>query len=441
MAHTNRYHMQEGGAMVARGSAMMPIAAGRGLGGGTLVNSAICFRTPDAVLSGWTALLGDDRYGPAKMAPIFEEIEQILQVGPTHESIAGENNLIIVRGAKALGLPGGLVRRNTPGCQGCAQCNVGCPVGAKASVDRNLIPMAVLRGAIVQADVKVDEVLITDDCAVGVAGSIRHPDTRRELGRITVRAPAVFVCCGGVGTPRLLAYSGIANRLGPAVGEGLHVHPGSAVLGRCRHKVKMWHGATQGAFFEHPDLPGVLPHTLSAPPGALILLLNAMGIHGKDAIAELPYLCGCVVMVSDQGVGRVGATSDGRADLRYWFDDGDVERIKRGMVETARVLQAGGATTLMAPVHGVGMHETVDGFEAALADRTIEDFTLYASHPMASCRMGLDANTSVVGPTGEAHRLPGLFVADSSVFPTSLGVNPQLTTATLATAIARGLVG
>jgi choline dehydrogenase-like flavoprotein len=53
--------------------------------------------------------------------------------------------------------------------------------------------------------------------------------------------------------------------------------------------------------------------------------------------------------------------------------------------------------------------------------------------------MGADPETSVVGPTGEAHHLPGLFLADSSVFPTSLGVNPQLTTMTLATAIGRAV--
>jgi len=53
--------------------------------------------------------------------------------------------------------------------------------------------------------------------------------------------------------------------------------------------------------------------------------------------------------------------------------------------------------------------------------------------------MGADPATSVIGPTGEAHGLPGLFLADSSVFPSSLGVNPQLTTMTLATAIARGV--
>ena len=264
--------------------------------------------------------------------------------------------------------------------------------------------------------------------------------TGESVGRLTVEADQVFVCAGGVGTPRLLHHAGLARRLGPAVGRGLHVHPGNAVLGICDHEVKMWAGATQGAWFEHPDLPGVLPHTLAAPPGTLLLILGQVGRQAKENLKLLPYLCGCVVMISDKGEGTVGARSDGRAAISYSFDPGDVERIKAGMVETARVLLAGGARLLLAPVHGVGEHATLESFQAALAPRTIHDFALYASHPMASCRMGADPATSVVGPTGEAHAVRGLYLADSSIFPTSLGVNPQLTTMTLATAIGRAVV-
>lgn len=441
MAHTSRYHMQEGGAMVARSSdAIMPIAAGRGVGGGSLVNSAICFRTPDAVLDSWTEQLGgDDRYSPAQLGPVFDEIEALIQVGVTPDAIAGENNRIIVRGAAALDLPGGLIRRNTPHCNGCGICNFGCPVGGKASVDRNLLPIARAHGAIVQADVKVDQILITDDRAAGVSGTVHDTDTREPVGRLTVHAPRVVVCCGGVGTPRLLHHAGLAQRLGPAVGRGLHVHPGNAVLGWCEHSVQMWSGATQGAYFEDPALPGVLPHTLNAPPAALLVLLGSVGPQAKADLHELHHYCGCVVMISDKGEGSVGATRDGRASISYRFDPGDVERIKAGMVATARVLLAGGASRVLGPVHGLGVHEDADSFAEALASRTIHDFALYASHPMASCRMGLDPQTSVIGPSGEAHQLPGLFLADSSIFPTSLGVNPQLTTMTVATVLGRRL--
>jgi choline dehydrogenase-like flavoprotein len=440
LAHAQRYHMQEAGTMVARGRQFIPVAAGRGVGGGSLVNSAICFRTPAAVLDGWReALGGDDRYSPARLAPIFDEIEALIGVGVTRDEVAGENNRIVVRGAAALGLPGGLLRRNTPGCVGCGLCNYGCPSGGKGSVDRNLIPLAIAAGATVQGDIKVDAILHDSGRVTGVSGRVLHTETGEQRGRITVHAPRVVISAGGIGTPRLLHHTGVADLLGPAVGRGLHLHPGSAILGECDTPVYMWRGATQGAYFEHPDLPGVLPHSFNAPPDTLLLLLGNVGLEAKRDIQRLPNLCGCVVMISDHGEGRVGSTTDGRADISYAFDPHDIERIKAGMVETARVLIAGGARRVTAPVHALGWHETPEALGKAVQDKQITDFALYASHPMASCRMGADPQTSVIGPTGEAHGLGGLFIADSSIFPTSLGVNPQLTTMVLATAIARGM--
>jgi choline dehydrogenase-like flavoprotein len=439
--NAQRYHFQEGGAMVAGGSGLMPIAAGRGVGGGSLVNSAIALRTPAAVLDGWAALLGgDDRFSRSKLDPVYDEIEALIGVGVSSEAVSGENNLIIARGAAKLGLPGGLIRRNAPGCVGCSHCNNGCPSGGKASVDRNLLAMAREHGAVVQADVKVDTVLVEGDRAGGVAGVVHHTETLAPVGRLVVRAPTVIIAAGGVGTPRLLHHAGLASRLGARVGAGLHVHPGNAVLGLCDHEVAMWRGATQGAWFEDPELPGVLPHTFNAPPAVVSALLLQNGFVGKAAFEVMPHLCGAVVMISDKGEGSVGATSEGRASLKYWFDDHDIDRIKAGMVSTARVLLAGGARRVFGAVHGVGIHDSAASFERALARSVIADFALYAAHPMASCRMGADPSRSVVGVDGQAHGLRSLYVADSSVFPTSLGVNPQLTTMVVATVLGRSMV-
>lgn len=440
-SHTMRYHMQEDGAMVAQGTGFMPIAAGRGVGGGSLVNSAISFRTPAPVLDGWASVLGgDDGFSRASLEPTYDEISEIIGVGYTPEDISGENNRIIVRGAKALGLPGGIIPRNAPACVGCSLCNYGCPSGGKASVDRNLIVQARDAGTIVQGDVKITEILIENDRAVGVRGGVFETDTRERKGTITVRAAKVVLSAGAVGTPRLLHYSGVAARLGERVGKGLHVHPGNAVIGLCDHEVHMWRGATQGAYFDLPDHPGILPHTFNAPPGVVLVLMGKVGQEAKEAHQLLNRLCGAVVMVSDHGEGTVGATSEGRAQLTYNFDLGDVDRIKIGMVETAKVLMAGGAKKVFGIVHGVGWHDSPESFEKALASRTIDDFSLYASHPMATCRMGADPKTSVIGPRGQTHGLPGLYISDASIFPTSLGVNPQLTTMTMSTVLGRRIL-
>ena len=70
---------------------------------------------------------------------------------------------------------------------------------------------------------------------------------------------------------------------------------------------------------------------------------------------------------------------------------------------------------------------------------TIKDFTLYAAHPMGTCRMSRDIGSGVVDRSGRAHGLRNLWLADASVFPSSLGVNPQLSTMVMGTRVGRAL--
>ncbi len=439
-ANMARYHMQEGGSVLARGQTIFPIAAGRGVGGGTLVNSALSFRTPSAVLEEWVEVLRDDRWSPAAVLPVIEEVERIVGVCTTPADIAGGNNLLIVEGAKKLGYPGGLAPRSTPGCRGCGICNFGCPTNGKASTNFTFLPRAVAAGAVIQAEAYINEILEEGGRAAGVRGYAVHPETHERGGPITVRAPRVVVSAGAIGTPRLQWAAGWGNRLGGAVGEGLHIHPGGATLGIHPERIELWKGATQGAYFHDPNLPGVLPHTFTAPPEVCLGTLEAVGPNLEKGLAELPHLCGIIVLVSDEGTGRVRATRDGRADVTYDFLDSDLQRAKDGMIVAAEVLLAAGATEVFAPVHGLGRHTNAASMRAAIVDRVIDDFVMYCAHPMSSCRMGTDPATSVVDTDGQAHLLPGLFLADASVFPTSIGVNPQITTMTVGTIVGRRIV-
>jgi choline dehydrogenase-like flavoprotein len=55
-------------------------------------------------------------------------------------------------------------------------------------------------------------------------------------------------------------------------------------------------------------------------------------------------------------------------------------------------------------------------------------------------RMGGDPSRAVVNAVGEAHAVKNLFVCDASVFPTSVGVPPQVTVMALATRTAQHIV-
>ena len=139
-------------------------------------------------------------------------------------------------------------------------------------------------------------------------------------------------------------------------------------------------------------------------------------------------------------MGSVRARSNGRAKLSYEWADDDVETLKRGMVLSAKILLAGGAVEVRATGHGCGWHPTAEALAAEIADLPLSAFILYSAHPMSTSPMGIDPETAVVNARGKVHRLDGLYMADAGIFPTSLGVNPQLTTMTLGTMVGRAIV-
>ena len=67
------------------------------------------------------------------------------------------------------------------------------------------------------------------------------------------------------------------------------------------------------------------------------------------------------------------------------------------------------------------------------------DLRLEAFHPMSTARMGSDSGTSVTGPDGAVHGIRDLYVADASLFPSSVGVNPMMTIVACASRVARGV--
>ena len=57
---------------------------------------------------------------------------------------------------------------------------------------------------------------------------------------------------------------------------------------------------------------------------------------------------------------------------------------------------------------------------------------LFSAHQMGTARMGRNPETSVAKPTGELHDVRGVWIGDTSAFPSALGVNPMVTCMALA---------
>ncbi|HDH97103.1 MAG TPA: hypothetical protein ENF73_05190 [Proteobacteria bacterium] len=124
--------------------------------------------------------------------------------------------------------------------------------------------------------------------------------------------------------------------------------------------------------------------------------------------------------------------------MLYTLNDEDMRTIRFGLTKVAEIMFAAGAKKVIAGIHGLPM-ELKDISEVRfIRDGNIKntDINVIGNHPMGTCMMGADPKRAVVsglkGNFLELFDLKNLYVCDASVFPTALGVNPQLTIMALA---------
>lgn len=424
-------HLYQGrSVLVAKGKTLMPLAAGRAVGGSTFVNSAICFRAPDGVLREWERDFGW-QFGPERLAPLFAEIEKALDVEKVAPNIARNNSLVFKRGADKLGLAGDFISRNAPGCVGCGVCQLGCPIGGKGSVDKNLLPTAIERGADVYSELRVRELRVERGAVRGLTADILDPEDGAG-GSVEVEAARVFLCAGAFGTPQLLQRNRLCNSSGQ-VGENLHVHPGQAAGAVFDEEIRYWDGVTQG-YFVHMD--DAILETFTGTPE---LFWAALPL-GQMNLRRLKHVASAGCMIRDSGQGRIRWAGEGRLpEIEYQPSDRDRVLHLKGARELARIWFAAGAHTSF-PMLNPTMEpaKTLDEALAQLGDDVPQErLNPYGSHPQSTCRISASSKHGVCKPDGETHEVQNLYVADGSAFPSALGVNPQITILAMATAIAR----
>ena len=107
----------------------------------------------------------------------------------------------------------------------------------------------------------------------------------------------------------------------------------------------------------------------------------------------------------------------------------------------ARLQLAAGAREVMT-LHETPISIRSEADIARIADAPFvaNGHTLFSAHQMGGCPMGSDPRRAVVDTRGRHHQIENLWIADGSVFPTSLGVNPQLSIYALARLFASNIV-
>jgi choline dehydrogenase-like flavoprotein len=425
------------------GNVTISLPMGRAVGGTTVINSGTCFRTPSWVLDSWGRDHNVRDSDPDTMAPYFDQAEEILNVTPVPDEILGRNGEKLREGARALGWSSGPIPRNIRDCHGSGECAFGCPRDAKQAMQLSYLPMAVAKGVRILSNTRVEKIRHDGVRATGVSATLLDPETHKARGTIEIRARTVVVAAGAVYTPLLLKDSGLAGKSGQA-GKNLRIHPGAGAIALFNEDLFAWRGTMQSYFVdERLQSDGVILEATMPPPG-ISYSAGALPFWGEQLIRhveEYPRMASVGMMVSDYCSGRVMRRPRSRAALMlYNLGKDEARRLALGAIMAGEAYFAAGAKEYYPIIRGFPVVRSMQELRAINPEKVKPgDLKPSAYHPMGTARMGEDPRQAVVDSYGKSFACEGLYVCDTSLFPSSTAVNPQLTLMATAHRIGRRL--
>ncbi|GGI08004.1 GMC family oxidoreductase N-terminal domain-containing protein [Egicoccus halophilus] len=425
------------------------VLAGAALGGGTTVNWLNCVRPSEQVRRQWASehgLLGVD-------GPEFDRhLDAVLgRIGANADAsdLNGVNRRL-AQGASALGLDWTVATRNaeraTYDPELAGHTGFGDRSGNKQSTATTYLRDAQADGARLVCGARVRRVTTRAGAATGVEATVRRPDGRSV--DLVVAAPQVVVAAGALETPALLLRSGIG---GPAVGRYLRLHPVPMVGGFYDEDLRHWWGPPQATIVTaHTDVVDGFGYLVETPH-----------LHPAVSAAAVPWRSGrdhkllmgrfahngvFIAVTRDHGGGTVTLDAAGEAVVRYPLTDPLDREVRRHAVRTLVELHvAAGARVVFDTDRRLAMWrrgEDLDAFVRARQDARegAGGRVLFSAHQMGSARMGTDPRASVATPDGQLHDVRGVWIGDTSAFPSAVGANPMLTTMALARRTAGALL-
>lgn len=435
-AFLSKYYW-EGGLRMLLGSGTYPTMSGRCVGGSTVVNSAIQFRLPDWVRQDWIERSGLSHLRGPELDAAYDRVFDQLSVAPTPIDVMGRKNLLTRDVLTRAGIPNKPLPRAVQGCVGSGDCLVGCKAGAKQSVDRSVLPGAMADGAQVFPYSEVDRVLFEGGAAAGVEGRVVDPNGRVTTGTFRVRAPRVFLAAGALHTPVLLQRSGVRQR--GRVGGTFAAHISGFALGVMPDAVRPWQGATQGWGGFSPHVQGMKFEALWGPTSLIAAEWGGLGPSLYGLLSDIQHAAMIVLVYRARVRGSVRPRRNGMPDPRLWIPKDEVAVVAREVHRLTTAFLAEGARYVYTGINGVPERITTPAQADSLLSPRLRGrhLTMTANHVFCSCPMGPSPDRSVVDLSGRVWGVPGLWVADASVFPSPSAVNPQSTVMALADLISR----
>jgi choline dehydrogenase-like flavoprotein len=436
----------DGGFLTADGT--MTLAFGRGYGGSTVVYTGTSLVAPRRVVDDLWRVPGLTHGEVATRSAKYLEQNEVHLLPPAE---LNDNNRLFVTGCDRAGYRAEQFPLNLRGCLGASLCNLGCPNAAKMGTHRVQLPAAEREG--VEVVTRATALRVESDgsehAVITSVAAKRDGDKGEEStwspGEYRVRARVVVVAGGSIGSSALLLRSRLPARL-PRIGEGFTCHPAHILVAEHEQPITNDVGHPKSFYLDRAEEEGFVLETCMYFPFITAKNLTGFGEPHSALMHAFPRLQMILVLACDRATdgNRVTVDRAGRPVVHYRFTPEVVESLTRATRASARIFFAAGAVRVHAPSADPPLLDRsdiprVDGLISSrhfLPGRV----SVSAAHLMGGCGMGQDASNSVTDSWGRVHGLPWLRVADSSLFPDALQINPYITIMALADRVAEGVI-
>lgn len=448
----------EGGCQETTRTMDVHVLRARVVGGSTVVSSGMSIRPRKRTLAHWQALGMD----VDEMDAALREVERRLRIEPIDDAVttdpgrlwrAGGERVdepllfhvpsanVVTRAAQARDLPVRFERRGDR-CLGCGLCNYGCRFGHKLSMDVTYLLDVRRAGGRVHPNLAVERLVATK-----TTKGARVDGVVLSRGGRPIAVDHVVLASGAIGSPALLlrsmhadaALSVLAARA--HVGAGLGFNYGSTVVARWRGEPPTpgFRGVQIGFVATKPSDESFVLENAFLPPALMATVVPGIGSAHRRWMRRYRHL--------GMALNTIGSPQHGTVDRRgrvdYRLDASEMNVVHETLALLVATYLEGGAEEVgLAGLRGADDRGTFHARDGAnrrtLLERVRraaprpEDLMITSAHPQGGLRFGRTPAEGAVDRQFRVHGTTNLFVADASVFPSTIVVNPQWTVMALA---------
>lgn len=435
-------------------SGSITVLQGRAVGGSTTVNWSSCFRTPEQTQAFWTDHFEVKGFSAEEMTPWFNKMETRLNIGPWLIK-NNANNDILREGCERLGYSWGVISRNVKDCWDIGSCGFGCPTNAKQSMLVTTIPGALKKNAELIFLCRANKLIFAKSRINALQCFAMMPDGSHPTGiKVNVMAKHYILAGGAINSPALLMHSNVPDPY-KLLGKRTFIHPVVGSMANFKEPINAFAGAPQSVYSDHfqwqHNHSGPMGFKLEALPLHPALTAALLRVKGKELSERMKRYryTNCLLALLRDGFhkespeGQVVLRSDGTGIVDYEMSEYAWEGVRRALLTQANIQFAAGATDVTI------MHQESQKTKSlAEARHLINSIQMRpfatrvgTAHLMGGNPMSENPKKGVVNSLGEHHQLENLSVIDGSVFPTSIGANPQLSIYAVAAKFADNIIG